>query len=239
MNQASGQISSSQRSSQKQSRAAYVFSTIGRKQIMAVAGLALCGFVLMHALGNMLIFISPDAYNAYGHAIVSNPLIYVAEGGLVLMFVAHIISGVVVTLRNRAARPKGYAVSSKGEKATSMVTKTMWLQGIIIFGFVVLHLITFKYGPHYKTQVDGVEMRDLFRLVYEVFQSPIYVTWYVVALLLLCFHLSHGLYSALQTLGLHHPRFMTNVKCASVGYGVLVSSAFISQPIFMMFIYKG
>lgn len=219
--------------------ATYFCSTIGRKQVMAVAGLALCGFVLMHAAGNMLIFVSPDAYNKYGHAIVSNPLIYLAEAGLAFMFLAHIISGVAVTVRNFSARPKGYAVCSQGEKATPKASKTMWVQGLVILGFVILHLITFKYGPHYKTQVDGVEVRDLFRLVYEVFQSPIYVLWYVVALLLLCFHLSHGLYSALQTLGLNHPKFMTKAKAASVAYGVFVSFAFISQPIFMMFIYKG
>lgn len=217
----------------------YFFSTIGRKQVMAVAGLALCGFVLMHAAGNMLIFVSPNAYNKYGHALVSNPLIYIAEAGLVFMFLAHIVSGFAVTIRNFSARPKGYAKTSSGEKATTMMSRTMWLQGLIIFGFIVLHLITFKYGPHYSTEVDGVAMRDLFRLVYEVFQSPVYVMWYVTALLLLCFHLSHGLYSALQTLGLHHPRFMNRVKCVSVAYGLVVSAAFISQPIFMMFVYKG
>jgi succinate dehydrogenase / fumarate reductase cytochrome b subunit len=220
-------------------RTSYLCSTIGKKQIMAVAGLALCLFVLAHAAGNLLMFHSPEAYNKYGHAIVSNPLLYVAEAGLVLMFLAHIFSGVKVTLRNRAARPQNYAVNATGEKATSVTTKTMWVQGVAILAFVVLHLITFKYGPHYTTQVNGVEMRDLFKLVYEVFQSPVYVGWYLAVLLVLCFHLSHGLYSSLQTLGLHHPKYMPKIKCLSVLYGVFVSFAFISQPIYMMFIYKG
>lgn len=220
-------------------RASYFCSTIGRKQIMAIAGLALCAFVLAHAGGNIIMLFSADAYNKYGHALVSNPLLYVAEGGLVLMFLAHIVSGIKVTIRNMGARPQGYAVQASGEKATSKTTKSMWVQGIAILVFVILHLITFKYGPNYTTQVDGVEMRDLFRLVYEVFQSPIYVTWYIAALLILCFHLSHGLYSSLQTLGLHHPKYMPKVKCISVMYGVFVSFAFISQPIYMMFFYKG
>jgi succinate dehydrogenase / fumarate reductase, cytochrome b subunit len=221
------------------SAGSYFCSTVGRKQVMALAGIALCGFVLMHALGNLFMFVGPEAYNKYGHAIVSNPLIYLAEGGLVFFFLAHIVSGVTLTIRNFAARPEGYAKAAKGDKSTSLTTKTMWIQGLVILGFVVLHLITFKYGPHYEVTVDGQGLRDLFRLVFEVFQSPVYVGGYIFALLILCFHLSHGLYSSLQTLGLHHPKYTQKLKCASVAYGVFVSAAFISQPIYMFFIYKG
>jgi succinate dehydrogenase / fumarate reductase cytochrome b subunit len=105
--------------------------------------------------------------------------------------------------------------------------------------FIVIHLITFKYGQVYEATYGNQTVRDLFRLVYEVFQDPIKVTWYIAALLILCFHLAHGLYSALQTLGAHHPRYSPVAKCASVAYGVFVSFAFISQPIYMMFFYEG
>ncbi len=220
-------------------RATYFFSTIGKKQIMALAGLALCGFVLTHAVGNLFLFVSPAAYNHYGHAIVSNPLLYVAEAGLLLFFGAHIISGIIITIRNRSSRLQKYAMQARGDKATSKTTRTMAAQGFVLFGFVILHLITFKYGPYYSTQVEGVEVRDLFKLVYEVFQSPTYVVGYIICLLVLCFHLSHGLYSAFQTLGLHHPKYMPKLKCASVGYGFFVASVFISQPLYMFFIYKG
>ena len=81
-------------------RTAYAFSTIGRKQIMAVAGLGLCLFVLGHVLGNFLMFVGPDAYNLYGHKLTSNPLIYVAEAGLVAILLAHVVSGIILTLRN-------------------------------------------------------------------------------------------------------------------------------------------
>jgi succinate dehydrogenase / fumarate reductase, cytochrome b subunit len=220
-------------------KAAYICSTIGRKQLMAVAGLLLCGFVLAHAAGNMFILAGPDAYNKYGHAIISNPFLYVAEAGLVLFFLVHIFMGVAVTIKNFSARPKGYAVSSSGEKRTSLTTKSMWIQGIIVLGFVIYHLMTFKYGAYYETQINGVAMRDLFKLVNEVFHDPLMVGWYIVALLILCFHLSHGLYSSLQTLGMNHPKYTPRVKCISVGYGLLVSFAFISQPIFIYFFYQG
>lgn len=217
----------------------YFNSTVGRKQVMAVAGLGLSLFVLIHAAGNMFMFVGPEAYNRYGHSITSNPLLYVMEAGLLAILLAHIFAGIFLTIRNFVARPKGYAVSAGGEKATSKTTKTMWIQGLVILAFIVLHLITFKYGPYYETQIDGRTVRDLFKLVYEVFQSPGYVSWYILALLLLCFHLAHGVYSSLQTLGLQHPKYTPGIKCASVGYGILVAGLFIAQPIYMYFFYKG
>jgi succinate dehydrogenase / fumarate reductase cytochrome b subunit len=220
-------------------QASYFWSTVGRKQLMAIAGLGLCGFVLMHAIGNIILVFSADAYNKYSHALVTNPLLYAAEAGLVGIFLLHIITGVAVTLRNFKARPEGYAKNPSGDKKTSLITKTMWIQGVIILGFVILHLNTFKYGPEYETTVGGVVMRDLFRLVHEVFQSPLYVAWYVVAVLILCFHLSHGLYSALQTLGANHPMYTPKFIGASIIFGVVVSGMFIVQPLYIFFIYKG
>ncbi len=213
-------------------------STLGRKQLMAVAGLSLCLFVLSHALGNLLLLVSPQAYNTYAHGIITNPLLYLAEAGLVLMFVLHIIEGVLVTLTNRKARPQNYAVYASGEKRTTYTQRTMMWQGGVILAFVVLHLITFKYGEVYTVRYGDVEMRDLFRLVYEVFQSPGYVVWYIFAVAVLGFHLSHGFYSSLQTLGANHPAYTPKIKCASVLYGILIGVGFAVQPIYMMFFHQ-
>jgi succinate dehydrogenase / fumarate reductase cytochrome b subunit len=217
----------------------YFLTTIGRKQMMAVAGLIWAGFVLSHALGNLLIFVGPEAYNKYGHAIVSNPAIYVAEVLLVVMLLLHVITSVVVTVRNKMSKNTNYKVVAKGPKATSAQSKTMMEQGLVVLGFIIIHLITFKYGANYQVEYNGVIMRDLFVLVFEAFQNNLYVLWYCFALVILSFHLSHGVYSALQTLGLHHPRFMKKVKCASVVYGVVVAVTFISQPIYLRFFFKG
>ncbi|OFZ13802.1 MAG: hypothetical protein A2Z20_06045, partial [Bdellovibrionales bacterium RBG_16_40_8] len=178
-------------------------------------------------------------YNKYSHALTSNPLIYLVEAGLLGIFLLHIITGASVTIRNRLARQTQYSTVASGAKATSINTKTMAIQGVVIFGFVVFHLITFKFGPHYEANIDGVAMRDIFRLVYEVFQSPIHTVWYIVALLILCFHLSHGLYSSLQTLGLQHPKYTPKIKTISVIYGIAISVLFITQPLYMLFVYKG
>ena len=213
-------------------------STLGKKQLMAIAGLGLCLFVLGHVLGNFLMFVGPEAYNMYGHKLTSNPLIYVAEAGLLALITLHIIEGAWVTLQNRRARPQGYAVSASGEKKTTLTQKTMMWQGTVILVFVVLHLITFKFGEIYMVRYGDQEVRDLFRLVYEVFQSPVYVFWYIAAVLILGFHLSHGFYSSLQTLGFHHPKYSPKLKAASIAYGLIVGLGFAIQPIYMMFIYQ-
>lgn len=214
-------------------------STIGRKQMIGVAGLALSGFVLMHMLGNLLIFISPKVYNEYGHAIVSNPLLYAAEVGLVVFFLVHVVLALILTIKNFAARDHRYAMASSGAKATSLNTKTLWIQGILIFIFVILHLITFKYGAVYHIDYGKGEIRDLFRLMVEVFAQPGYVFWYIFCVLLLGFHLIHGLASSFQTMGLNHPRFQPIIKKISLVYGVVVAAGFISQPIYMFFFFKG
>lgn len=218
---------------------AYFSSTIGRKQLTAVAGIGLCLFVLSHVIGNCLLFVSPEAYNLYSHALISNPLIYVAEIGLVAIFVLHSIVGVMVSIRNRQAREVGYSVAASGPKRTSLTSKTLAWQGVVLFLFVILHLLTFKFGTVYMTSYDGVEVRDLFRLVVEVFQSPVYVVGYVASVTILAFHLAHGLGSSFQTLGLNHPKFNPAIRKISVVYGLLIGLGFAAQPLYMFFIYKG
>lgn len=217
----------------------FLKSTIGRKQMVGVAGLLLSGFVLSHMLGNMLIFIGPKAYNEYSHALVSNPLIYLAEAGLVLFFLVHIFISLGLQLRNWSSRQNKYAVRSNGEKGTSPIARTLWAQGLVILIFVILHLITFKFGEYHSVNYGEGEIRDLFRLVVEVFQSPIYVGWYILSLLLLGYHLSHGVASSFQTLGFNHPKYTPCIKKISLGFALVVSAGFMSQPIYVYFFLRG
>lgn len=207
----------------------YFTSTIGRKQIMAVSGLALAGFVLSHMAGNLLLFVGPEAYNTYSHKLITNPLILLAEAGLLAFFLFHIVKGIWVTITNTSSRKSRYAKIPSGEKAANFGSRTMIYHGIVIAVFVVHHLITFKFGPIYTATYEGIEMRDLYRLVIEVFQSPFYVVWYAFAVTLLGIHLSHGVYSAFQTLGISSPN---KLRCISMIYGLLIGVGFISQPIF-------
>lgn len=214
----------------------FLTSSVGRKYLMAATGMAWYLFVLTHMLANMLILFDANAYNKYSHALISNPLIYVAEGGLVLMLLTHTFTGISLFLRNAKSKPQKYAVVPSRVKGASLASKTMIFTGSITLFFVVTHLITFKYGPWYTTVIDGVEMRDLHRLVLEVFQSPGYVVGYIVALGLLALHLFHGISSSFQTFGVSHPRWNASLKAFGILYSVTVTLGFLSQPLYVFLI---
>ena len=214
----------------------FLGSTVGKKYLMGATGLIWAGFVLAHMAGNLLIFVSHDAYNAYGHALTSGNIIYVAEAVLVVAFLVHVYTAISLTITNRTAKEQKYAVAAKGTKKVSLASRTMAIQGTLILAFLIYHLITFKYGVYYETTVNGVVMRDLARLMAEVFQSTAYVAWYVVCLVLLGFHLSHGIGSSFQSLGLMEGSYRNTWKKLSFGYATIVALGFIAQPLYLFFI---
>ena len=169
----------------------------------------------------------------YSHKLVSNPLIYAAEAGLVLLFLMHLGVATKLNLQNMCARDQKYAENSSGDKSTSHVAKGMWAQGVVILIFIVLHIITFKYGTHYTATYDGVEVRDLFKLMSEFFQNPIYVAGYIITLIVLGLHLSHGIDSSFKSLGFNHPQYELKVKILSHSISFFVAAGFIIQPIYM------
>ncbi|MEO5970910.1 MAG: succinate dehydrogenase cytochrome b subunit [Bdellovibrionia bacterium] len=208
----------------------YFRSTIGRKTLMGITGLGLCGFVLIHMLGNLLVFVSADKFNHYSYALTSNPLIYIAEIGLLAFFLGHTMIALVVTVRNRMAKAGNYAVKPPSARDATWAAKTLIYSGLVIFVFVVLHLITFKFGPHYPVNSNGVEKRDLYKLIVEVFSQPLYVAWYVFAMVLLALHLTHSISASMQTLGW----FASNgkrLRQVSVAFGVTVSAGFILEAL--------
>lgn len=217
----------------------WVASTLGRKEIIGVTGLGLCGFLLTHMAANLLIIISPQAYNEYSHALITNPFIYAAEAGLLVLFLAHLLTASLISIANLKARGSRYVHRSNGEKGTSLIRRTLWPQGLLILVFLILHLITFKFGNVYSVNYGKGEIRDLHKLVIEVFHNPIYVSWYIVALIVLLMHLSHGFASSLQTLGIHHPRYQPAIKAAGWGYALIVSLGFIVQPLYVFLLHKG
>ena len=140
-----------------------------------------------------------------------------------------------LTLGNRASRPQRYAVAAKGEKKSALNSLTMGVQGSVVLIFIILHIATFKYGTEYETTVHGIQMRDIFRLVIEIFHPPGYVIWYIVALIILGFHLTHGMKSVFQSVGLWNSSYKPLVKSIAWFYGVVVALGFIAQPIYVYF----
>ena len=207
-------------------------SSVGQKFLLALTGFGLSGFVLIHMTGNMLILVSPEAYNTYSHKLITNPLLLPMEVGLFLLFLAHISLALRVTFQNRKARPIAPDQHpSNCDKNARFGSRWMALTGLLVLAFLILHLKTFKYGTYYSVTYSGVEMRDLYRLVIELFQIPWYTGIYIFAMLVLLVHLSHGASAMFQSLGIVGVRHC-KVKLAGWAFALLIAGGFLSQPIY-------
>jgi succinate dehydrogenase / fumarate reductase cytochrome b subunit len=204
----------------------FLSSSIGKKQIMGLTGLALSGFLLTHMLGNFLLLVGKDAFNLYAHTLTSNPAIYLAEAVLVALFLTHFFIAMKLTFENKKARPQKYFVKTKTGRGSNFASSTMPYTGMIIMIFLVLHLLNFKYGTHYTTDVEGKEIRDIYRTVIEYFQNPFYTAWYVFAMITIAIHLSHGFQSAFQSLGFRGPDFTPKIKKLGLAYSVIIGIGF-------------
>ncbi len=205
-----------------------------QKYLVAFSGLGLFGFVFLHMAGNLLIFKGPEAYNMYAAGLQNSFLLFF-EAGLLTLFVCHILMVLWLSVKNKKARLRSYAAWAQGEKATAWYQKSLLYQGGVIFVFVILHLITFKFGPHYEVSYkEGEQIRDLFRLVVEVFQNPFMVFWYVFALIILGLHLFHGLKSLFWSLGFA-PWDSQNpwLNRLTLVVSLLVTVGFLSQPLYV------
>jgi succinate dehydrogenase / fumarate reductase, cytochrome b subunit len=199
-------------------------TSILKKLMMALTGLLWFGFVVMHLLGNFLLLKGPEAFNAYSDLLhKTGAVLYVAELLLVVFLLTHIYTGIRLTLENRRAKGAGYAVRATAGQA-SVASRTMIYGGIVLAVFIVTHVKMFKYG-------DASGEAGLWGLVVRTFQDPLMVAWYVLAMVALGFHLSHGFGSAFQTLGLLKPQWRVPLKQAGVWFGWAIAIGFMSLPI--------
>lgn len=205
----------------------YVSSSIGRKQIVAKTGLMLCGFLIVHLAGNLLLFKGPEAFNAYAHALTANKLIlWTAEVILIAIFGTHIGLALKLHLENRKARGGvDYAVNAQAGEMT-IATKTMPISGIWTLVFLILHLIHFKFANH---DVHN----GLFGVVHAHFQNIGWSLYYIVSMGILAGHVHHGLQSALQTYGLSHPRHSGLIKLVANVYAAIIFFGFSSLPVYL------
>ena len=213
-------------------------SSIGSKFLIALTGILLLVFLIAHLAGNLLFIAGPDAFNEYSHKLVSNPLVYVAEIGLVAIFLLHIFKTVAMFGGSYSARPQGYAkkkwAKTKSDRSRKSVSSTtMILTGTITLLFVVTHLITFKFGTYYETP-EGI--RDLYRLQLAVFSNPGYVAFYVVAMFVIIFHLWHGATSAMQSFGVNSPTWTPRLTLFGRGLAVILGLGFAALPVYTFFL---
>ena len=188
--------------------------SIDKKAVMAITGLMLVGFVIMHLLGNLTLYFGPDGINAYAEMLDHlGELLWVARAGLIAAVILHILLAVSLTLENRAARPVGYAV--KRSLHTTYAARTMAISGILLTVFIVYHLMHFTFRvthPALSHLTDAAGRRDVYHMVVLSFQDPCLTAGYILAMALLCSHLSHGVGSFLQSLGLNDERLLPVVE---------------------------
>jgi succinate dehydrogenase / fumarate reductase cytochrome b subunit len=218
-------------------RTRFLSSSVGTKILLAFTGLFLFLFLVAHLIGNLLAMVGPEAFNAYSHKLISNPLIYLAEAGLAAIFLVHVWKAVTNWAANRSARPVAYVNKNWAGHTSrkSIASSTMIYTGVATFAFVIWHLKTFKYGAWY-TVAGEPEVRDLYRLLLEVFQSPVYVVFYTVSMILILFHLRHGLSSAMQSLGANHPRYDPWIFRIGFALALIIGLGFAVIPVWAYFV---
>ena len=211
-------------------------NTIGQKAAAALSGLGLCLFVLIHMAGNLLILKGPEAYNGYARRLHQFFLFEALEIGLLIFFAGHIVLALLLSLKNRAARSRQNPLAkAKGAKKTSWAKSSLPLQGAALLIFLILHLLTFKFGPYYETELNGARARDIYRLVTEVFQKKLWTAGYGLALFILSQHLSHGLAASFKSLGFFHPQYTPLIEKFSRIFGYGIFCGFLIPPLYIFF----
>ena len=178
-------------------------SSLGKKYVMAITGLLLFLFVIVHMAGNLQVYLGREAMNTYAALLASKPaLLWTARVGLLIITVLHIISALQLAAENRAARPQNYA---EGKPIATFASRTILVSGLIIFAFIVYHLMHFTLGvtnPDFADLQDPLGQHDVYQMVVEGFRNPYVSVFYIVSMGLLCLHLSHGVSSLFQSLGI-------------------------------------
>jgi len=206
----------------------FVRSTVGRKVIMAGTGLVLFGFVFVHMLGNLQLYLGPAAINGYAvflRHFLHGSGIWIARAVLVSAAGLHIWSATSLTLQSWAARPVGYKRWEPRE--STYASRTMRWSGVIVLSFLVYHLLHFTLGTAHP---DYVELQPYHNVVAGFRVVPVSI-FYIVAMILLGFHLDHGAWSMLRTLGLAHPRYARYARAAAAAFAILLVLGNISFPI--------
>lgn len=204
-------------------------SSIGKKYLMALTGIFLIIFLVIHLVGNLQLYFGKEAFNTYVAVLSSvKPIVRVIELVLALGFFVHILYALRLWIANKKARPGKYAVNA-GSKNSDVFSRTTLVTGSIIFIFLVFHLAHFWYPYNFHTT-----SLTLYDIVVGWFQIPLYSIFYIIACLLLGYHLNHGFQSAFQTFGWNNSKYFPIVKAVGLIYTLLMTIGFGSIPIYYL-----
>ena len=204
-----------------------LLSSIGKKLMMAITGLCFCGFLAGHLAGNLTIYMGKDAFNSYAEHLHSlGPIITVVEWILLFLAFVHIVTGTTLFYQNFRARPVRYSVNKRAGGRT-IGSGTMPYTGFILIFFIVLHLINF----HFIDKTDTT----IYQIVHSAFASFTYVVIYVFAMIVAAIHISHGLWSAFQTLGANHVKYSPFIRGLSYIFSLIIVLGFGFLPIYLAY----
>jgi succinate dehydrogenase / fumarate reductase cytochrome b subunit len=221
----------------------FITSSVGRKVIAAVSGIALMLFIVVHLGGNLTLLI-PDGgatFNAYAHKLHSlGPLLWVARAGLLVFFLGHVVTAIGVRLDERRARPESYALraSKGGPSKQTWCSRSMLVTGLVILFFVPLHIWMFSLNQgtaHATISYHGVEMKDVYLSVVRGFRDPLKAWGYVAVMALLGFHLRHGFWSAFQSLGALNAKYIPAAYAAGLVFALLMAIGFLILPLYILY----
>ena len=202
-----------------------IWTSVGKKLIMAVTGLFFCVFLTLHLAGNLTIYMGKDAFNSYAEHLHSlGPLLILAEWGLLIFAIIHISSGLLLFYQNFKARPTRYAVNKRAGGRT-LGSATMPYTGVILLLFVIIHLFNFHFVDKTHTTI--------FQIVSNAFAQPSYVLIYTFAMITAAVHVSHGFWSAFQTLGANHPKYTPLLRGLSLVFCLIVGIGFGFIPVYV------
>jgi len=210
-------------------------SSVGTKILIGVTGLALFAYLLIHVVGNLLVFLGPDFFNKYAYTLEGNPLLPIIEIGLLLIFLIHVYKTVRMYLGNQQARPVRYVRKEYAGRPSrkTFASSTMIFSGLWLLVFIVIHVKAFRYGNEYPWPAGG---RDLYRLEMENFQNPLMVGFYVLSMLVVGSHLWHGVSSGFQSLGADRPAWTRFILPAGKVIAVLIAGGFIVIALWAHFV---
>jgi succinate dehydrogenase / fumarate reductase cytochrome b subunit len=205
-------------------------TSIGKKLMMAATGLSFIGFLAVHLAGNLTLYGGADAFNSYAeHLHALGPLLGAAEFGLLGLFLVHVVSGLIIFWQNFNARPTRYAVN-RNPGGKTIGSATMPYTGLLILMFILFHLTNFS---RFFVDQGGT---TIFQIVSTAFQNPVYVGLYVLAMVMIALHVSHGFWSLFQTFGLNHPKYMPAINAGGLILSLVFGLGFGFLPIYIAFI---
>ncbi len=212
-------------------------SSVGKKLFMSISGIFIIVFITVHMSGNTLLFKDDDglAFNDYSSFMSTNTVIQFASKINYAIILLHVIYALILTKSNSAARPQGYDIKA-GNVSSTWASRNMGFLGTIILIFLLIHLRGFWYEMHYgNLGLDANGNKDLYTLVATSYSQWWYSAIYVVSMLALAFHLSHGFSSAFQTLGLNHVKYNAFIKVVGLLFSIIIPLIFALMPIYLYF----